>query len=323
MIVVTGAAGFIGSCCVARLNAQGRQDLILVDHWDGDDDPKKKNIQGKKFVRFYDKAEFLKLIKRDQLDFDVDCILHMGACSSTVLQDAEYFKVNNFEYSCHVAQWALKVNARLIYASSAATYGDGLQGYDDDEQKISSLKPLNLYGQSKQDFDLWVLANGYQDRMVGLKFFNVFGPNETHKQDMQSVIAKSYHKVATEGKISLFKSYRPEYKDGEQKRDFIYVKDVLDVIDFFISHPTVNGIFNVGTGQARTWNDLAKAIFTAVGKKPVIEYMEMPEVLRGRYQYFTEANMDKLKKVGYAKPFTSLEDAVIDYSHYLKNQERL
>lgn len=323
MIVITGAAGFIGSCLVAELNKRGRSDLIVVDHYDDDHDPKRKNLAGKRYLRYYDKAEFLKLIRRDQFDFDVDCVLHMGACSSTTLQDAEYFKKNNFEYSCVVATWALKNKIRLIYASSAATYGDGAQGYDDNEATMRQLKPLNPYGESKQDFDVWVLDNAYQDKMVGLKFFNVFGPNEYHKEDMRSVVAKAYDRVASEGKMVLFKSYHPKYGDGQQMRDFIYVKDVVDVVYFFMDNPSINGIFNLGTGQARTWNDLAHALFAAVAKKDNIEYIEMPEILKPRYQYFTEANMSKLRKAGYQAPFTSLEDAVKDYCRYLKDKQYL
>jgi ADP-L-glycero-D-manno-heptose 6-epimerase len=320
VIVVTGAAGFIGSCLVAKLNELGRTDLIVVDHYDNDEDPKKLNLVKKRYQRYYDKAEYLKLLRRDQFDFDVDCILHMGACSSTTLQDADYFQKNNYEYSLQVAQWAIKNNARLIYASSAATYGDGEQGYSDDDAKTPLLKPLNLYGESKQRFDLWVLDQGYQDRMAGLKFFNVYGPNEYHKGDMKSVIAKAYDRVVGEGKISLFKSYRPEYGDGEQMRDFIYVKDVADVILYLMQNPAINGIFNVGTGQARSWNDLARALFASVGRPPCIEYIEMPETLRPRYQYFTEAKMQKLRQAGYAKPFTALEDGIADYSRFLKDK---
>ena len=320
MIVVTGAAGFIGSCLVARLNELGRGDLIVVDHYENDRDLKKQNLAGKKYQRYYDKAEFLKLIRRDQFDFDVTCIMHMGACSSTTLQDAEYFQSNNFEYSLQVAQWAHKYNARLIYASSAATYGAGEYGYGDEEHNVHLLDPLNLYGESKHKFDLWVLENGHQNRMAGLKFFNVFGPNEYHKGDMKSVVAKSYDRVVSEGKMALFKSYNPEYKDGQQKRDFIYVKDAVDVALFFMDNPGTNGIFNVGTGCARTWNDLARALFEAVGKPPRIEYFEMPENLRDRYQYFTQAQMAKLRRAGYQKPFTALEAAVKDYAGYLKNK---
>ena len=320
MIVVTGAAGFIGSCLVAALNSRGRRDLIVVDHLMGEEDPKKNNLIGKHYQRYFDKAEYLKLLKRDSFDFDVECILHMGACSSTTLQDADYFEKNNYEYSCTVAQWAVKNNARLIYASSAATYGDGELGYSDDESLIPRLKPLNLYGESKQKFDEWVLKQGFQNRMVGLKFFNVFGPNEYHKGDMKSVVSKTYDRVASEGKMSLFKSYNAKYKDGEQMRDFIYVKDAVDVVMFFMEHPLINGIFNLGTGKARTWNDLGKALFAALGRTPNIDYIEMPEVLRGRYQYFTQADMSKLRKSGYIKNFTSLEDSIKDYCSYLSTR---
>lgn len=323
MIVVTGGAGFIGSCLVAKLNELGINDLIIVDHYDDDHDPKKKNLAGKKYVRYFDKAEYLKLLRRDSFDFDVSCLFHMGACSSTTVQDADYFEKNNYEYSVIVAQWALKYKARLIYASSAATYGDGEIGYSDDEGMMPKLKPLNLYGASKQKFDMWVLNNHYQDKMVGLKFFNVFGPNEYHKDDMRSVVAKAYDGVATEGKMKLFKSYNSSYKDGEQKRDFIYVKDVVDVMIFLMKQPQINGIFNLGTGKASTWIELANALFKAVGKKPNIEFIEMPEILKPRYQYFTEALMTKLRQAGYTKTFTSLEDAVADYCTYLKNKTNL
>ncbi len=320
MIVVTGAAGFIGSCLVAELNSRGRHDLIVVDHLSGDDDPKRRNLANKRYQRYYDKAEYLKLLKRDQFDFDVEYILHMGACSSTTLQDADYFQKNNFEYTCSVAQWALTHKARLIYASSAATYGDGALGYSDDESLVPRLKPLNLYGESKQKFDEWLLERGLQGQMTGLKFFNVFGPNEYHKGEMKSVVSKAYDRVIAEGKMSLFKSYNPQYKDGEQKRDFIYVKDAVDVVLFFMEHPAINGIYNLGTGQARSWNDLARALFAAVDRPAHIDYVEMPEILRGRYQYFTQAEMTKLRKAGYTKAFFSLEDAVKDYCGYLASK---
>lgn len=315
MIVVTGAAGFIGSCIVAGLNKRGREDLVLVDELD---ETKKENIRHKKYLRYYDKKDFLDLISRDQIKERPEAIIHMGACSSTTLQDARYFKENNLEYTRSLAQWALENNVHFIYASSAATYGDGSAGYKDDEATIQRCKPLNLYGQSKQDFDLWVLEQGLQDKVAGLKFFNVFGPNEYHKEDMRSVVAKAYQRVAEEGKISLFKSYRKDYKDGEQKRDFIYVKDAVDIILFFFDHPKINGIFNVGTGKASTWNELAGALFAAVGKKPNIQYIEMPPDLKRRYQYFTQADMAKLRKSGYVKPFTPLKEAVADYVRYLK-----
>ena len=259
------------------------------------------------------------LIVQDRFKERPEAILHIGACSSTTLQDAQYFKENNLEYTRSLAQWSLKNKVRFIYASSAASYGDGSDGYSDDEATIRRCKPLNLYGQSKQDFDIWVLDNKLENQMAGLRFFNVFGPNEYHKGDMCSVIGKAYQRVAEEGRISLFKSYRKDYKDGEQKRDFIYVKDAVDIVLYFLNNPKINGIFNVGTGKASTWNELANALFSAVGKQPRIEYIEMPADLEKRYQYFTQANINKLVKSGYTKPFTQLKEAVADYAGYLKD----
>lgn len=314
MIVVTGAAGFIGSCVVAGLNARGREDLILVDHMT---EEKAKNLANKKYLKYYEKEDFINFVENENLVELIDAVIHMGACSSTTGTDADYYESNNYQYTLKLAQWCLERDVRYIYASSAATYGAGENGYKDDVETIRKCKPLNLYGESKQKFDEWVLDNNMLDKMVGLKFFNVFGPNEYHKGDMSSVIAKAYQTVVDEGKISLFKSYKEGYADGEQKRDFIYVKDVVDVILYFLDHSEINGIYNVGTGCARTWNDLASALFAAVGKPLDITYIEMPETLQGKYQYFTEADMDYLRSAGYTKPFTSLEDAVKDYSQYL------
>ncbi len=327
MIIVTGAAGFIGSYIVSVLNKKGRKDLILVDDLsdhlpvEKTSDPKRGNLQDKKFEQYYDKKEFISLVRNSGINNKIEAVIHMGACSSTTLQDAKYFEENNFEYTKTLAQWCLKRNIRFIYASSAATYGDGDQGYSDSDDNTRKLKPLNLYGMSKHKFDLWSLDNNLQDKMVGLKFFNVFGPNEYHKGDMRSVISKSYKRIVDEGKISLFKSYNKNYKDGEQKRDFVYVKDAADVVMFFCDNPEINGIFNLGTGEARTWNDLAKAIFLSVGKKPNIEYIDMPAGLHERYQYFTQAEMGKLRKAGYKKSFTKLEDAINDYVKYLKENK--
>lgn len=318
MIVVTGAAGFIGSCIVSQLNQRGIKDLILVDRWDPDG-LMKKNLEGKSYTKFYDKCDFLQLMLSDAVHENIRAVIHMGACSSTTGQDREYYRRNNFEYSCHVARWALGKSARLIYASSAATYGNGENGYSDTIESIRACKPLNYYGESKQKFDEWVLDNQLYDKVAGLKFFNVFGPNEYHKGDMKSVIAKAYARVASEGRMALFKSYRAEYPDGGQVRDFIYVKDVIDVIEFFLNRPEVNGIYNVGTGHARTWNDVAGALFAAAGKPVNIEYIPMPEILRDKYQYFTEADMSRLRKAGYTKPFRSLESSVEDYVGYLKS----
>jgi len=329
MIVVTGAAGFIGSCIVSKLNEIGHEDIIVVDHLDDQKlpsescDPKAKNLEGKKFAKYLDKHEFIALVKDGKIEDDIDSIIHMGACSSTTMQDAQYFQTNNYEYTLHLAEWAIKNSLRFIYASSAATYGDGSIGYKDDDDTIRKCSPLNLYGESKQKFDKWVLKNNVSDKIVGLKFFNVYGPNEYHKDDMKSVVAKAYKRVSDEGKISLFKSYRPDYGDGEQKRDFIYVKDAVEIVIFFMNNPSVNGIFNVGTGEACSWNELAKALFNAVKCEGEIEYIEMPEKLNERYQYFTQADMSKIRSVGYDKAFTKLEDAVLDYAKYLKDNSYL
>jgi len=326
MKVITGGAGFIGSCLVSKLNQLGMTDLIIVDHLDDmlnpdtSLDPKVKNLEGKKYIKYYDKSDFLKMVVEGRLDSSVDFIVHMGACSSTTEQDAKYLNENNLEYTRSLAHWCLKNEVRFIYASSAATYGDGSIGYKDDDDTIRECKPLNLYGQSKQDFDLLALDSSYFDRIVGLKFFNVFGPNEYHKGDMRSVLNKAYPKAAEEGVMSLFKSYNEDYADGEQKRDFIYIKDAIDIVMFFIENDTINGLFNVGTGKAQSWNDLAKALFLALGKEPNIEYIEMPEAIKDRYQYFTEADMTKLRSQGYRKSFMDLKDSVSDYVSYLKSQ---
>lgn len=318
MIILTGGAGFIGSCILAKLNALGHTDIWVVDHLN--DPLKEQNLKGKAYSRYLDRTDFLKLILTNGILGPVEAVIHMGACSSTILQDAEYYESNNFQYTRHLAEWCLAHSCRFIYASSAATYGDGSQGYSDEDVVSRTLQPLNLYGHSKQKFDLWVLDNGYADRLVGLKFFNVFGPNEYHKGDMRSVVAKAYPGVRDKGVMKLFKSYHPDYADGEQRRDFIYVKDAVEVVMFFFHNSAVNGIYNVGTGEACSWNELARAIFRAVQRDVHIEYIDMPEYLRPRYQYFTQADMRKLRAAGFSRPFVSLQDAVADYVGYLKNQ---
>ncbi|MCM8813585.1 MAG: ADP-glyceromanno-heptose 6-epimerase [Candidatus Omnitrophica bacterium] len=319
-VILTGGAGFIGSCFLWKLNDVGITDIIVVDALDSL--LKEKNLAGKRFTDFIDKDDFLSQLSRKRFS-GVRYIVHMGACSSTILDDPEIYRRDNLEYSKSLGVWAYERKIRYLYASSAATYGDGAQGFDDSDQVTPRLAPLNLYGRSKQDFDLWVLSQGLQRVFAGFKFFNVFGPNEYHKGPMRSIICKNYHSIEQEGKIRLFKSYKPEYEDGGQKRDFIYVKDAVDVMYYFFTHPAVSGIFNVGTGCARTWNDLARAIFRAQGKPAVIEYIGMPPELRSRYQYFTQATVEKLRHAGYQRPFTSLEDAVLDYARYLKADAHL
>ncbi len=322
MIVVTGGAGFIGSNVVNRLNQQGADNIIIVDHLDVND--KWKNINGLKFADIYEKEDFFNLVIDENVPFNIDAIIHLGACSSTTEKDADYLVQNNFKYSVELVKYCLPRRARFIYASSAATYGDGKKGYDDKDTNLHDLRPLNMYGLSKQMFDVWTVRNSLADKVVGLKYFNVYGPNEYHKGDMRSVVNKAYEQILTEGKVKLFKSYVPEYKDGEQMRDFVYVKDAVDMTLHFFEHRDKNGLFNVGTSQSRTWNDLVTAIFKAMDKPVNIEYIEMPEILRGKYQYYTKADITKLREIGYDKPIMSLEEGVTDYvQNYLMKEKYL
>lgn len=311
MIVVTGGAGFIGSAVVWKLNTRGRDDIIIVDSLGFSE--KWKNLVGRRFADYLDKEGFLELILDDAVPFEVEAIVHMGACSSTTERDADYLMENNYRYTAQLARWAVERDVRFIYASSAATYGDGSLGFSDDNSTSIQLRPINMYGYSKQLFDLWALRNGLDEKIVGVKFFNVFGPNEYHKGDMRSVIHKSFGQIRETGRVRLFKSHRPDYRDGEQKRDFIYVKDCADVIWWLLENREVTGLFNLGTGHARTWNDLVQAVFAAMGVQPEIEYVEMPEEIRPHYQYFTEAQMGKLQAAGCPVRSVSLEDAVSDY----------
>jgi len=317
MIVVTGGAGFIGSAMITALNKRAISDILVVDELGSDE--KWRNLQNLSFADYIEKDDFLELVIEDKLTACIEAIFHLGACTSTTETNASYLIKNNYEYSKLLAQWATKANIRFIYASSAATYGDGSAGFSDDEDKIDELRPLNIYGYSKHIFDLWARRTGLLKRIVGLKYFNVFGPNEYHKADMRSFVIKAFEQIQTTEKVRLFKSYKPEYADGEQLRDFIYVKDAVDMTLFFLDNPKKAGLFNIGTGKARTWNDLVKAVFAAIGKEPKIEYIEMPEAIRNQYQYFTQADMAKLRKVGYNKQTTPLEDAVRDYvQNYLQ-----
>ena len=250
---------------------------------------------------------------RTRLPFEVEAIVHLGACSSTTEKDADYLLYNNYKYSQALCAYCLEKDARFIYASSAATYGDGANGYQDDEENLNSLQPLNMYGYSKHMFDLWAKREEILDEIVGLKYFNVYGPNEYHKGDMRSVVHKAFGQIKETGKVKLFKSYNKDYKDGKQKRDFIYVKDAVDMTLHFLQNRDKNGLFNVGTGKARTWVDLVNSIFKAMDLEPNIEFIEMPEELKGKYQYFTEAKIGKIKKAGYKSKITSLEDSVEDY----------
>ncbi|RPI17089.1 MAG: ADP-glyceromanno-heptose 6-epimerase [Ignavibacteriae bacterium] len=315
MKIITGGAGFIGSAICWKLNLMGFNDVLLVDS--DMEGTKKCNLAGLKYSDFIDKDMFLKEISSGKIDENTDTLYHMGACSSTTEEDMDFLQRNNVEYSRILAEWSLKNNIRYVYASSAATYGDGSLGFDDDLTLIPKLKPLNKYGLSKQIFDIWVLENKLNNKIVGLKYFNVYGPNENHKGSMRSMVNKSFAKIMETGKMQLFKSERPEYKDGEQKRDFLYVKDAVDMTVFFdITNPVgkdKNGIFNIGSGKASTWLDMTYALFKAVNKIPDIEFVDMPDNIRNQYQYFTQAKMEKIRDAGFTGEITSLEEGVRDY----------
>ncbi|MCK5472710.1 MAG: ADP-glyceromanno-heptose 6-epimerase [Planctomycetes bacterium] len=317
MIIVTGAAGFIGSALIAALNKRGISDILAVDQLGSDN--RWKNLQNLSFADYVEKDDFLQMVIEGRICPPIDTIFHIGACSSTTETDASFLMKNNYEYTKLLAQWATSEKIRFIYASSAATYGNGSVGFSDDENKIEDLRPLNMYGYSKQLFDLWAKRAGLLSKIIGLKYFNVFGPNEYHKADMRSFILKSFEQINETGKVKLFKSHNQQYSDGEYVRDFIYVKDAVDMTLFFFDHREIGGVFNIGTGKARNWNDLVKAVFATMNKKPEIEYVEMPESIREQYQYYTQADMAKLKNAGYEKETISLEEAVKDYvQNYLQ-----
>ena len=310
-VIVTGGAGFIGSVLVWELNRRSCSQVAIADY----PAHRKKcaNLAGLRYTEVIEPAELLARLASGSMG-KLDCIFHLGACSSTTETNEKYLRENNYEYSRALAEWALGNGVRFVYASSAATYGDGSAGMDDsDPRQLERLRPLNHYGQSKQWMDLHAWREGWLDRIVGLKYFNVFGPNENHKGDMRSLVCKSYAEALKTGVIQLFKSYRPEYRDGEQRRDFLYVKDAVAMTLYLAANPAANGIFNIGAGVARTWNELARAVFVALGREVRIEYIDMPESIRDKYQYFTQANTGKLRAAGYDRPITSLEDAVRDY----------
>ena len=308
--IVTGGAGFIGRNVVAALNRRGIEDILIVDRLGSDD--KWKNLVELAFEDVMGIEDFRDLIGEYAFD-ELETVFHLGACSSTTEEDADYLLDNNYRYTRELCEWCLSNDVRLIYASSAATYGDGALGYSDEDEQTPGYRPLNMYGFSKQLFDLWALRSGLFDRIVGLKYFNVFGPFEDHKGDMRSVVHKAYSQILRNGAVELFKSYNDDYADGEQLRDFVYVKDAVEVSLFFHDRQGVSGLFNCGTGNARTWKDLVTALFTAMGREPKIKFIDMPETLRSRYQYFTQADDRKLRAAGYDRPFTPLEEAVSDY----------
>lgn len=321
MIIVTGGAGFIGSVFVSLLNKKGFEDIVIVDNLASSD--KWKNLVGKKYLEYINKERFLEELLEGTFN-QVQAIIHLGACSSTTEKNADYLYNNNTEYTRILMEWSLENSVRFIYASSAATYGDGKLGYSDEHEETFKYRPLNMYGYSKQFLDETAIRMGYINSVCCLKFFNVYGPNEYHKGAMTSVVYNSFYQIENSGKVDLFKSYLPEYSHGEQKRDFIYVKDVAEIIYWLMKNHNINGIFNIGTGVARTWNDLAKAVFSALNKESNIEYVEMPDNLKGKYQYFTQADNDKLIEAGWNRAFTSLEDGVKDYvQNYLLKDKRI
>ena len=310
MIVVTGAAGFIGSALVGELLRQGWQDIVAVDDFSRPD--KAPNLEGKTLSAKVDRKEFFDWLDANQQL--VQFIFHLGARTDTTEFDTAIFDELNLHYSQEVWKRCVKYGIPLVYASSAATYGAGEHGYDDDHDLIAKLKPLNPYGESKNDFDQWALAQAEKPYFwAGLKFFNVYGPNEYHKGRMASVVLHAFRQIRDTGGMKLFRSHNPDYKDGEQLRDFVYVKDVCDVCLFLMEHRKHSGIYNLGSGKARTFLDLARAVFAALGKDEKIEFIDTPADIRDKYQYYTEANMAKLKGIGYDKPFTSLEEGVGDY----------
>lgn len=306
-LIVTGGAGFIGSAVVWRLNEMGYDDILIVDCLDRTD--KWKNLVPLRFSDYIEAVDFIDLI--DEFD-DAEAILHLGACSSTTETDSDYVIRNNFQFTKDVAEFSLSKGIRFIYASSAATYGDGSAGMEDGTENLNSLRPLNVYGYSKHLFDQYAARNGMFESIVGLKYFNVFGPNENHKGDMRSLVNKAFDQITATGKLELFKSADPQYKDGEFGRDFVYVKDAVDMTLFFLENKS-GGLFNVGSGRMNTWNALAEAIFAALVRPKNVGFIDMPQHLRDRYQYHTQADLTRIRDAGYDAATTTLEEAVADY----------
>ncbi|MEQ9366314.1 MAG: ADP-glyceromanno-heptose 6-epimerase [Leptospirales bacterium] len=326
MIIVTGAAGLIGSAVVRELNRRGERDLLLVDHLGTTE--KWMNLRSLRFREYLEKDEFLERVEwelsrrtgqdagkwDDPLFADVKTIIHLGANSSTTERDASHLIENNYRYSVRMAELCRLLEARLVYASSAATYGDGLRGFDDGHDHLHELRPLNAYGYSKHAFDQYMQRLDFAPAAAGVKYFNVFGPNEYHKGEMQSLVLKAYRQILETGKLNLFKSYHPDYEDGKQKRDFLYVEDAAAMTVFFaLDNREAKGLFNAGSGVANTWLGLAGAIFAGMEQAARIEFVDMPDHLRNKYQYYTCAPIDRLNAAGYTRAVTPLEDAVQDY----------
>jgi ADP-L-glycero-D-manno-heptose 6-epimerase len=312
-ILVTGGAGFIGSALIWELNRRGLTDILVTDFLDQDE--KWKNLVPLQFADYIEADDFLQQIETTpHLLSDITLIFHLGACTSTTETDAAYLIRNNFEYTKALAHFALEGERRFVYASSAATYG-GLEASLPETVALEALRPLNMYAYSKHLFDCYAQRAGILPRITGLKYFNVFGPNENHKGAMRSVVHKAFHQIQETGRVALFKSYRPEFPDGGQRRDFMYVKDAVQATLFLAEHVNGEGLFNIGSGEATTWLALAHAIFSALGREPQIEFIDMPEALRDKYQYYTCANIRKLRAAGFTQPITPLAEAVSDYVH--------
>jgi ADP-L-glycero-D-manno-heptose 6-epimerase len=321
-ILVTGGAGFIGSALVWALNRRSLSDIVIADFLERSE--KWRNLAPLKFNDYVEADDLLTALERRPAVLEgITTVFHLGACSSTTETDAAYLIRNNFEYSKRLAAWSLANGARFVYASSAATYG-ALENNLSEDRDLHSLRPLNMYGYSKHLFDLHAAAQGYLSRITGLKYFNVFGPNEDHKSEMRSLVHKAFHQIRDTGKVRLFKSYRPEFRDGEQRRDFLYVKDAVEMTIYLAEDDQRCGLFNVGSGIAQSWLDLARAAFAALNRPPDIEFIEMPEALRAKYQYLTQADISRLRASGYDRPITPLNEAVADYIvNYLQPDVRL
>jgi ADP-L-glycero-D-manno-heptose 6-epimerase len=322
-VLVTGGAGFIGSALVWELNRRGCERIVIADFLESSE--KWRNLVPLSFEDYLEADDLLpRLASKSFGRFDV--VLHMGACSATTERNAAYLLRNNYQFTKELAACVLATNSRFVYASSAATYGDGDAGMTDEGSLayLRRLRPMNMYGYSKQMFDLYAAQRGILDKIVGVKFFNIFGPNEGHKGDMRSLVNKAFDQVSETGEIRLFKSYRPDFADGEQKRDFLYVKDAVAMTLHLAASDGTSGIFNVGSGEAKSWLDLANAVFTALGKQPNIRFVDMPEELRSKYQYFTQADIGRLRASGYTARITPIQDAVADYvKNYLVLQAHL
>jgi ADP-L-glycero-D-manno-heptose 6-epimerase len=312
-ILVTGGAGFIGSALIWALNQRGHSDIIVSDILGQDE--KWKNLVPLRYADYVEAGPFRAALQANPSAFGrFSAVFHLGACSATTERDASYLADNNFAYTRELAQWAVSRDSRFIYASSAATYGDGATGMDDRLEELHRLRPLNMYGYSKQMFDLYAQRTGLLKRIVGVKYFNVFGPNEDHKGEMRSLVNKAYQQILATGRVQLFRSHRPDFRDGEQMRDFLYVKDAVEMTLHFAETATsAGGLYNLGSGEANTWLTLAGGIFAALGRAPQIDFIDMPEVLRGKYQYYTRADISKLRETGYQRPVTPLVEAVRDY----------